>query len=344
MIYIGITRRSDSGKWRCFWTEHGKRKVSKDCDTEEQVKNLQAVLTRKYNPELYKGPVDASWQYVVGEYKDAKEDRLSNGGYAEVARTLDRFEKVCSPAAVNHIGSSDINKFIKHRKKTVVSETINKDLTNLITFFNWCVKNNYLEKVPYIEKIPTEEKDIFVMTDKQCAKLLETAKATSLRFYQICKIGLITGQRINDILTLSLKQCDFEKNIITFRPKKTKRTGKRKILVPVKKQYMDEIATWFADGRRWLFFDTDPTGKQTSLLFYGKEQDEFRDMFKRAEIELPHGLLTHVFRHTVSTRLARISVPLAMKITGWVDATRFIKRYVNPHFQDLQQAQEELDL
>lgn len=344
MIHIGITKRSDTGKWRCFWTTEGKRRVSQDCDTRQQAENLRDVLKQRLNPDLHKGPTLATWDFIVEKYLSHKEDRLADTSLAEVKHSLEIFKTVVTPKGVT-IWPEDITKFIKSRKKEVAANTINKDLTNIITFLNWCCKNNFLDRMPYIEKLPAEERDVFVMTDEQCTALLTKAKEINERFYQICKIGLVTGQRINDILTLSITQCDFKNNKIKFTPQKTKRTSKRKhIDVPIKKEYMDEIASWFADGRRWLFFEDDPTGKQTSKLFYGDEMDDFRDMFKKAEIDLPKGTLTHVFRHTASTRLARISVPMAMKITGHKDATLFMKRYVNPHSDDLRKAQDELDL
>ena len=363
IIYVGITQRPDSGKWRCFWTINNKRKWSQCVDTEEDCKILQRLIYDKLNDELRPGSVSITWEMAAKEYKAEKELTMSDNGYYEMESSLDKFADIIKPTFVKIISASDIQKFKQHRmkerekkqekkgegkknKKIKLSPyTVNKQLINIKAFLTWCADpdRRYTLRAPKITKLPVESTDIKILTLEQIKSFFDAARKHP-KMYLKHKIQIATSQRIHEIETLTIGQCDFGTNSIKFKPKKTRKHGKAEFSIPVKKSIMTQISNYIStlpEGRIWLFHETDPSEIDTKNLY---DFDLFDQILADAKIKLPKGTKSKVFRQTGLSMLASVSVPVAKAFSRHQDTDTLMEHYVTPLAKELREAADNLPI
>ncbi len=101
--------------------------------------------------------------------------------------------------------------------------TLNKDISNLKAFMNWCRGNRYVNGDIKLKLLKEDERPVKSMSTVQIKKLLSAAKPYQpLRMWILLALG--TGLRRDDIKSLSVSDIDFEHGSVTTRTKKTRKS------------------------------------------------------------------------------------------------------------------------
>ena len=119
------------------------------------------------------------------------------------------------------------------RGKEVKRTTLNKDISNLKAFINWCRGNRYVNGEIKLKLLKEDERPVKSLSTVQIKKLLSTAKPYQpLRMWILLALG--TGLRRDDIKSLSVSDIDFEYGSVTTRTKKTRKSmGSRPVPIPI---------------------------------------------------------------------------------------------------------------
>jgi integrase len=133
-----------------------------------------------------------------------------------------------------------MDKFVLERGAEIKRPTLNKDIRNLKTFINWCLKKRYIINRIELKELKVEEKSVRSLNNTEIKKLL---RATQL--YPSMKIrvllALATGLRRGDIDSLKISDFDFETNSIATSSRKTKKSMASR---PVSAEIMTELSKY----------------------------------------------------------------------------------------------------
>jgi integrase len=151
----------------------------------------------------------------------------------EVALTLRHFERIIGKCNSKQITQNAIDKYILERGKEVIRSTLNKDIRNLRAFIRWCRDNRYVNGEIKIRELKEDEKPVKSLSNTQIKKLLSASKRhKTLRMRILLALG--TGLRLGDIDSIMVSDVDFEKNSVTTRSKKTRKSmGSRPVPIPI---------------------------------------------------------------------------------------------------------------
>ena len=173
----------------------------------------------------------------VHSLEEYRHDKLVAGlveaSLYEEALTLRHFERLVGRCSSKQITQHAIDTFILDRGKEVKRTTLNKDISNLRAFMNWCRGNLYVNGDIKLKLLKEDERPVKSLSTVQIKKLLSAAKPYQpLRMWIILALG--TGLRREDIKSLSVSDIDFEYGSVTTRTKKTRKSmGSRPVPVPI---------------------------------------------------------------------------------------------------------------
>jgi len=196
-----------------------------------------------------------------------------------------------SQRQVREIYPADIEGFKLHRRKEVSGSTVNRELALLKRMFNLAIDwdlylgSNPVRKVKFFQEINLGFR---TLTGEEEKKFL--ANATPY-IQDIAVLGLNTGMRIGEMLSLTWEQVDLEKNLINVFAHKTHKIRP----VPIN-----------TESRRVL--DYCQMGRKNEFVFYNHESGKpFVDLksgfalaCRKAGIK---GVTWHTLRHTFPSRL-----------------------------------------
>ena len=135
------------------------------------------------------------WSQNIGRPKKSK---VTEGTLYEIALSLRNFERLVGKCSSKQITQNVIDKFILQRGSEVKRPTLNKDIRNLKTFFNWCRENRYLNGAIKIKELKEDERPVKSLNDVQIKKLLiEAEPYPSIKMRILLALG--TGLRRGDI-------------------------------------------------------------------------------------------------------------------------------------------------
>ena len=219
--------------WWIGWYESGKRKA-KALPTKVLAEHYRHIKYTQLNSEVFTGTVTVDWQQMLEEYRhDKRVAGLVEASLYEEALTLRHFERLVGRCSSKQITQHTIDTFILDRGKEVKRTTLNKDISNLRAFMNWCRGNRYVNGDIKLKLLKEDERPVKSLSTVQIKKLLSAAKPYQpLRMWIILALG--TGLRRDDIKSLSVSDIDFEHGSVTTRTKKTRKSmGSRPVPVPI---------------------------------------------------------------------------------------------------------------
>lgn len=242
--------------------------------------------------------------------------------------------------ALASIVTFDVERYKKLRldKKATVS-TVNRELAVFSHLMNRAVEWGWLvHKQCAIHKFPESNGRITYLTVHQAFRLLEAAKkASSPHIYLFIKIGLETGMRKLEILSIRISDIDLEQNAIYIPNAKA---GDR--VQPITKglaRYLREHLAHLSDTEAiWLF---------PSPHSHSGHQTEIRKSFITAVKETglnPALVVRHTLRHTAITHLvqAGVDLPTVKRISGH-KTLRMVERYAHQNSEHIQKAMDLLE-
>jgi integrase len=188
---------------------------------------------------------------------------------------------------------------------------VNRELAALSHLFNKAVEWGWLDHRPAnIRRHKEGAGRITYLTVEQIARLVEAAKHDpSPHIYPFIVIGLETGMRRMEILSIRLADIDLNRRLILI-PRAKAGTREQPItasLAEVLRGYVDA-----APGEGWLF--PSPQSATTHVMNIEKP---FRRVVAEAGLD-PRQVVRHTLRHTAITHLvqAGVDLPTVKRISG----------------------------
>jgi len=237
------------------------------------------------------------------------------------------------------IHTFDVERYKKSRLEQKTSPgTINRELAALSHLFNQALEWRWMDSKPaIIRRLKEDSGRIVYLTPKQAARLVEAAKEDQSPFiYPFCVIGLETGMRKMEILSIRLEHIDLPRRVIYIPQAKAGAreqpiTGR---LATFLKGYMD-IAK---PRQEWLF--PSPIHPKN---FYVNIREPFERVTKNAELD-PKQITPHTLRHTTITHLvqAGVDLPTVKRISGHKTLI-MVERYCHQNGEHIQTAMDKLE-
>lgn len=204
-------------------------------------------------------------------------------------------------------------------------------------FFAWCVLMGYLGTNP-LKPIPAVPVPVNTrrraITDEEFERLKASSLKLSDGLYYPMIIGWYTGARLIDIVHMLWYEIDWSAPSWTFRPKKTKRSG-RTVVVPLFGPLLASLQELHGTGG---YFQKDYVFPALqSLHERGGIQGIFRKT--RDEAQVPKEITFHCFRHTRMTRMVENGMDLltAADILG-LSNVNTLRKYNHASLAKKQQA------
>ncbi len=252
MKKVWIYKRTGINGWWVGWYESGCRKA-KALSSKKLAEHFCQLKYSQLNSDVFTGMVAAGWQQMCDEYREAKKVQgVTEGTLYEIALSLRNFERLVGRCSSKQITQHVMDKFILERGAEVKRPTLNKDIRNLKTFINWCKKKRYINNEIVLRELKEEGRPVKSLNDIQIKKLLVAAESYVAMKMRIL-LALGTGLRRGDIDSLNISDIDFERNSITTKSRKTKKSmGSR----PVSVEVMAELSNYVCSldvGQEKLF-------------------------------------------------------------------------------------------
>jgi len=141
-----IYKRKGVKGWWVGWYESGKRKA-KTLPTKALAEHFRQIKYVQLDSDVFTGIVTVDWQQMIQEYRHDKQVAgLVESSLYEEALTLRHFERLVGRCSSRQITQHAIDTFIPERGKEVKRSTLNKDISNLRAFLNWCRGNRYVNQ------------------------------------------------------------------------------------------------------------------------------------------------------------------------------------------------------
>jgi len=240
---------------------------------------------------------------------------------------------------ITGIHTFDVERYKKSRLgKKACPGTINRELAALSHLFNKALEWKWLDKKPVlIKRLKEDSGRIVYLTPKQAARLVEAAREDqNPHIYPFCVIGLETGMRKMEILSIRLEHIDLARRVIYIPQAKAGAreqpiTGR---LATFLKGYLD-IAR---PEQKWLF--PSPLNSDNA---YGNINETFQRVVKNAELD-PKQITPHTLRHTAITHLvqAGVDLPTVKRISGHKTLI-MVERYCHQNGEHIQTAMDKLE-
>ena len=252
--------------------------------------------------------------------KDVKKIR----SHRTTKNCLYNFSKYYGTKKLSEITPKDIDDFkLRRINEGVKPVSINRDLSVVKALFNYAWRNKRFygrNPVTLAGLIPTESKRERILTFTEEGKLIENSPPY-LR--DIIKIGLNTGMRQGEILSLLWDWIDLENNIILLPQTNTK--SKKQRLIPI-----NSVVRSILLERKIMWAVSEFVFPNSSD--YSKHLKEVKKSFKTAcRLSGISGLTFHDLRHTCATRLVEANIPLhaVTKLLGH-SSVKVTERYSHP--------------
>jgi integrase len=243
MRKVWVYKRKSVKGWWVGWYESGKRKA-KALPSKALAEHFRQIKYTQLNSDVFTGTVSVGWAQMVQEYRrDKQVAGLVESSLYEQALTLGHFERLVGECSSKHITQHTIDTFILDRSKEVKRSTLNKDISNLKAFVNWCRANRYLNGDIKLKLLKEDERPVKSLSTTQIKQLLSASKPfPRLRMRILLALG--TGLRRGDIDAWKVSDLDFERGYVTTRSTKTRKSmGSRPLPVPIVAELTKYVTT-----------------------------------------------------------------------------------------------------
>ena len=321
-----------NGRWYIDFTFNHKRIRQFGGYTKEQAKNTLAKLRiEKLDEKMgYKKPkaqADISFEKFADEFLElySKQNKRSWTRDETSLKSLKAFFK---GRELQDIGAEDIEGYRAKRKAEVSEPTINRELACLKTLFNKAIEWGKLDINPAqkVKKFREPKSKERILTNFEAKRLIEEA---SPQLKPVIIIGLNTGMRRTEILSLRWENINFSKSFIHIEDSKSGRSRN----VPMNYLVFETLKGLSRDSEH-VFFNPDTKNHIKDI------KTGFKAACRRAEIK---SLRFHDLRHTAASRMVEAGVDLVTvsKILGH-SSIQMTMRYAHPTPENMKQAVEKL--
>jgi len=206
-------------------------------------------------------------------------------------------------AHINQLGPAEFDGFMgylldKYTNKT----TINAYLRAARAVLNYAMKEGYVQKYE-IRLIKEAQKTLEVYTNKELSKLFRTPKNinkidfTEYRNWVLVQYFSETGNRLNSVINLQVRDVDFELRQVKVRVTKNKKVNYSPISQTMVKILNNYVQTWGLQEDDYLF----PNSERMQLTKDAISKSIARYNRSRGVNKTS----IHLFRHTMATNFIR---------------------------------------
>jgi integrase len=218
----------------------------------------------------------------------------------------------------------DFIRILGKRKEQVEYSTMRKDYQKMRIFFRWLTNEDWKIKIQTKEKVITNND---LLTNEEIGKLINACKYT--RDKALISLVSETGARINEILSLNIKNIQVKDNHIEINipiESSESKVHHRVVFVVETQKYLID----------WL--NEHPCSKPNEPLFVTLSGEIKRLSYSstnallqrvRKKVKIGKKVYWHLFRHTRATEMAKdksLTDRISIKLLGWKDSQMF-KRY-----------------
>ena len=239
---------------------------------------------------------------------------------------------------LSKIETFDLQRYAKQRRAQGAADgTINREYATLSHLLHRAVEWRWLDRLPC--KIPRLKESggrIVYLTPEQIARMLEAAAGDARwEVYPFIMIGLHTGMRRMEILSIRLNDIDLERRVIRIPNAKA---GPRDQPIGADlAAYLGGLLTGVAADQIWLFPANSACGHAVSI------EQSFRRVVKAAGLD-PREVVRHTLRHTAITHLVQsgADLPTVKRISGH-KTLQMVERYSHQNGEHLRAAMDRLE-
>ena len=189
-------------------------------------------------------------------------------------------------------------KFLKIcSKKEYTKSTINRKITSIKTFLNWCIEKKYFDitALKSVRSLKNEKKLPNILTSNYINELLDELPIKDdkdIRDKAILELMYSSGLRVSEVSDLTLN--DIKKN----RSIKVIGKGNKERVLPLTSRAYEAINSYIKYSRK-IFINQ----KSYSYIFLGVRGGKLSDREIRRIVKLRVGTFPHSLRHTFATHL-----------------------------------------
>ena len=270
-------------------------------------------------------------------------EKLKAEGGSDIAKKEERLELHLTPffkgKPISRITNFDVERFKKSRKDEGAAQTtINRELAVLSHLLNKAIEWGWIDQKPAkIKRYKEGSNDIVYLTKEQADRLLISAKENGHPVvYPFVMIGLNTGMRRMEILSIKLENIDLNLKVI-FIP--NAKAGPRS--QPITESLADFLVPYVAKakpGQVWLFpAKRSKTGHTMSI------EKPYRAIVKSAGLN-SREIVRHTLRHTAITQLVQsgVDLPTVQRISGH-KTIQMVLRYAHQNGAHIRSAMGKLE-
>ena len=182
-------------------------------------------------------------------------------------------------------------------KKEYTKSTINRKITSINTFLNWCIEKKYFDNTALksVRSLKNEKKLPNILTSNYINELLDELPIKDdkdIRDKAILELMYSSGLRVSEVSDLTLN--DIKKN----RSIKVIGKGNKERVLPLTSRAYEAINSYIKYSRK-IFINQ----KSYSYIFLGVRGGKLSDREIRRIVKLRVGTFPHSLRHTFATHL-----------------------------------------
>ena len=182
-------------------------------------------------------------------------------------------------------------------KKEYTKSTINRKITSINTFLNWCIEKKYFDitALKSVRSLKNEKKLPNILTSNYINELLDELPIKDdkdIRDKAILELMYSSGLRVSEVSDLTLN--DIKKN----RSIKVIGKGNKERVLPLTSRAYEAINSYIKYSRK-IFINQ----KSYSYIFLGVRGGKLSDREIRRIVKLRVGTFPHSLRHTFATHL-----------------------------------------
>lgn len=217
---------------------------------------------------------------------------------------------------------SDLEDFKIKRSQEVNLVSTNIEIRSIQAIFNKFVEEEIFEysKLSGVKQFKIENKKELAIEGVDIIRILNAAKEKDFQMNQIIRLTLLTASRISEVLSIKIKDIDFDKGIINIYQQKTNccktipLEGRlTELLKEILKSYIEGFD--YSQKERFIFYNKSKNYPYTKL-----RADTVSKKFKKIlrQLNLSEDFKFHSLRHTAISELMsnKIQINVVKEIAG----------------------------
>ena len=182
----------------------------------------------------------------------------------------------------------------------------------LRTFLRFCFDSKWLDRIPRLSPIKADETPTLPLTEKEYKKLLDTVPVSfpnakkALRVRALIRLMRHSGLAISDAVTLRRDELIHDETKALHRVTTARQKTGTHVSVPIPPDVAQELLAVLNGNPTYVFW----TGNGAGRTAVSHWQDDFRTLFRDAQIKAGGSMVSHRLRDTFAVDLLENGVPL----------------------------------